>query len=135
MNKSHKNQKKQSAISLDQAKDSSMALVLICLILWFYFKTDFWVICAASVLVAAMALPQIFKPFAWAWFGLAHILGAISSRIILSLCYFLVVAPIGLLRRILGKDSLQINKFKQGTESVFITRNHRFQADDLKNPY
>ena len=40
--------------------------------------------------------------------------------------FALVVTPIGLLRRALGKDSLRLRAFRSGDESVMVVRNHTF---------
>jgi hypothetical protein len=47
----------------------------------------------------------------------------------------LIVLPVALIRKAMGKDSLLIKKWKKGTESVFKTRDHLFQATDIDKPY
>lgn len=42
-----------------------------------------------------------------AWMALAEILGAIATTAVLFLVFFLVVTPLGVLRRALGKDPLR----------------------------
>ncbi len=51
------------------------------------------------------------------WMKLAHFLGAISSAIILTLLFFLVVTPIGWLQRLFGKRPLDL-RFK-GAETTY----------------
>jgi hypothetical protein len=51
------------------------------------------------------------------------------------LVFAVVVTPIGLVRRALGKDSLRLRAFKTGDESVMVPRNHTFTAGDLEKPY
>ncbi len=46
-----------------------------------------------------------------------------------------LVLPVGLVRRLLGKDSMRIKSWKKGKESVFRVRDHRFSAKDLEHPY
>jgi len=88
-----------------------------------------------GLLIAALIIPKLFYPLAKVWFGLALLLGWFSSRILLSLLFFLLVTPIGLIRRLIGKDSLMLREFKKSKKSVFIERNHKFTADDLKTPF
>jgi hypothetical protein len=45
------------------------------------------------------------------------------------------VTPIGTLRRLAGKDSLQIRGFKSSEESTMVKRNHTFTPTDLEKPY
>jgi hypothetical protein len=82
-----------------------------------------------------MVWPQIFRPVAVLWLGLAHGLGAVVSRVLMFLVFALVVTPIGLVRRALGKDSLRLRAFKAGDASVLVMRGHRFTAADLEKPF
>ena len=54
------------------------------------------------------------------------------SKIILTLIFFLIVTPVGLIRRWTGADSLQLKKWKQGTDSVFVERQGVIQDKDLR---
>jgi hypothetical protein len=56
------------------------------------------------------------------------------SKIMLALVFFLVVFPMGLIRRILGKDTLRLHQFRKEKTSVFAERNHEYTAADLDNP-
>jgi hypothetical protein len=112
-----------------------MAMVLLLLLACLEFGSAALLVLVLVLQVLNMVAPQVFRPLAPLWFGLAHLLGAVASRILLSLVFGLVVAPIGLLRRALGKDSLRLRTFKTGDESVMVARNHTFTAADLEKPY
>jgi hypothetical protein len=122
-------------LSVEKCKDSGLALVLICLICYQAWKLEILLLLAVIFLLAAMTYPLIFQPFARFWFALSTGLGTIVSKVLLTLLFFVIVLPIGLVRRGLGKDSLQIKSWKQGNESVFRVRDHRFSAKDLEHPY
>ena len=64
-----------------------------------------------------------------------HVLGAIVSKIVLGVIFFLVVTPIGVIRRWIGADALQLRTFKSGRSSVMTVRNHTYTAADLEHPY
>ncbi len=49
--------------------------------------------------------PLLMQLYRW-WMGLSEILGWISSRLILTLIFYIVFAPIGLLLRLLGNPLL-----------------------------
>ncbi|KIX15639.1 hypothetical protein X474_03070 [Dethiosulfatarculus sandiegensis] len=53
-----------------------------------------------------LLLPRVLKPLYLVWMSLASVLGYFVSRIILTILYFLVITPIGLFMRLLGKDIL-----------------------------
>jgi hypothetical protein len=123
------------SMTTDQCKDTGMAMVLIALLLMLATKHNYWTFCAIGLLVLTMIRPQIFKPVAVIWFGLSHLLGIITSRVVLSIIFFLVVTPIGVLRRLLGTDTLKLKSFKASHQSVMERRNHTFSADDIVKPY
>src|SRR5204862_2655646 len=47
------------------------------------------------------------------WMGIGVIMGGIVSRLILVIIYFLVMMPIGLIFKILGRDELSVKKHQQ----------------------
>ena len=57
-----------------------------------------------------MKLLKPFQPLWRAWLKLGHVLGVINTTLILILFYFLVITPLGLIRKILGKDDLGTSK-------------------------
>ena len=119
----------------NQARDTGMALALLACILWLILGEKWLVIAAVIVLIIDMTVPAIFKPFAIVWFGLSVILGAVMSRVILSVVFFVVITPIGLVRRLFGFDSLMIRQWNKSYGSAFIDRNYTFTVADIKAPY
>jgi hypothetical protein len=119
----------------EQAKDTGMALVLICLIVFLITHEKRYVTIGLGLLLLDMIAPALFKPAAKLWFGLSHVLGTVMSKVILSLIFFLVLTPMGLFRAMLGKDSMRVRQFKKGDGSVFRVRDHTFVAADIEQPY
>lgn len=124
-----------TSITKDQAKDSGMAIMLILMIIGLYTKNDLFYKIAFPVLLLNMIYPMFFYPFAIFWFGFANMLGTIMSKILLSVVFFVIVMPIALLRRLLGKDTLLLKEFKKSNESVMKTRNQTYVAADLEKPF
>ena len=122
-------------ITRDQSRDTGMAMVLLLLLALLKWGRSELLVAALIVHVVNMMVPHVFRPVAIAWFGLAHLLGAVASRVLMCVVFALVVTPIGLLRRVLGKDSLRLRAFRSGYDSVMVVRNHRFTAGDLEKPY
>jgi hypothetical protein len=118
-----------------QCRDTGMAMVLLLLIFSIALKRNELVLDALVLQVITMTVPRIFAPVAVVWLGLSHLLGAVMSRVVLTLIFFLVVTPIGLVRRLLGKDSLRLRAFKGSDDSVMVPRNHIFSGADLERPY
>jgi len=122
-------------ISTDQAKDTGMVMVLICLLIAFFAGMHFFYVPAIGLLLVNMIWPNLFRPVAKIWLGFSNLLGLVMSRIILSIIFLILVLPVGLFRRAIGKDSLQLKKWKKDHASVFKTRDHEFTSEDIKYPY
>jgi hypothetical protein len=118
-----------------QAKDSGMAIVLILLIIGLITKDHICFKIAASVLLIDMIFPMFFYPFAIFWYGLSGLMGSIVTRILLLIIYVLIVLPVAMWRRLLGKDSLLLKGFKKNSGSVMRSRNHLYEAADLEKPF
>jgi hypothetical protein len=124
-------------ITKEQCKDTGMAMVLLLLILSLVLKPQSLLLVkvALAALVLDMVHPPLYRPVAVVWLGLSHLIGTVMSKLMLTLVFFGVVTPIGLARRLLGYDSLELKGFKAGEESVMAVRNHTFTGPDIEKPY
>ena len=122
-------------ITKDQSRDTGMAMVLLCLLLAVSPKRHVFLYVAIALHVLNMIVPSLYKPLAYLWFGLSDLMGAVMSKVLLSIVFFFVVTPIGILRRLFGKDSLKLRAFKASKESAMLERNHMFTAKDLESPF
>jgi len=120
---------------LDQAKDTGLALVLILLISENIKQPHWLLVLAMAVLVLTMTWPAIFKPLAFVWFGFSHLLGNVVSKVILTVVFFIIVTPIGFIRKTFGADPMQCSLWKKSQESVLIEKNHLYTKEDIINPY
>jgi len=122
-------------ITKDQSRDTGMAMVLLLLIVCVVRKQEGWLFGAMALQVLNMIAPQVYRLCAVIWLGLSDLLGAVIPKILLGIVFFAVVTPIGLLRRLLGKDSLKLRAFKASDGSVMLERKHTFVGQDLERPY
>ena len=60
----------------------------------------------AVLVVCGSLQPSLLKWPSAAWWKFAMILGYVNARIILSIAFFLVLTPIGLIWRVIGRDPL-----------------------------
>jgi hypothetical protein len=66
-----------------------------------------WAAALAGVLVIlALAAPTALAPLHRLWMRLGYVLSWLNTRVLLGLTYFLVMMPIGMARRLLGRDPL-----------------------------
>jgi len=122
-------------MSKDQSRDTGMAMVLLVLIFYIKTRRDGYLWAAIILHVVNMIVPRIFAPVAVLWLEFSHVLGTVMSKILLSILFFGLVTPIGLIRRLFGKDSLQLNAFKASQESAMTVKNHLFVGSDIEKPY
>jgi hypothetical protein len=120
---------------VDESRNTGLAMVLICLLVSYVGERPEWLPAGIVLLLVCMAWPPAFKPLARIWLGLSHVLGTVVSKIILTLLFYGLVTPIGLLRRLTGADSLQLRRWKADNASTFTPRDHVYQAQDLDRPY
>ena len=61
---------------------------------------------AAALLLLATIAPALLKPVYRGWMRFGEALGWLNTRILLTLVFFLVVTPIGLLMRLFGRSPI-----------------------------
>lgn len=87
----------------------------------------------AVLSVWALTLPNLLRPVYWAWMKLGLIISRITTPLILGIVFFVVIMPIGLIRRVFGKDSMSrgfdTNASSYRIDSPTVLRKN------LENPY
>ncbi len=77
--------------------------------------------------------PAIEKAIIYLWMKLAHVLGWINTRILLSLTFFLVLVPMSVLKRIFSSgDSL---KLKKPATTTWVDRDHLYIKEDVMESF
>lgn len=59
---------------------------------------------AGALILAALVVPTLLGPVQRAWMGLAHAISKVTTPIFMGVVYFVVITPIGLVRRLGGKS-------------------------------
>jgi hypothetical protein len=72
------------------------------------------------IILGAIA-PQSLKQVHKGWMKVGHVLGAINTKIILGIIYYLLITPMGLAMRLMGKDPMH-RTLAQGTDTYRIVR-------------
>ena len=100
----------------------SVFVLLGLLLLWRGRGHPAWFLSPGAVLVTAGALvPKILEPIYIIWMALAFVLGFVVSSVLLTAFFFLVITPIGLVARLLGKDFLRL-KLDPRASSYWLSR-------------
>jgi len=69
----------------------------------------------AVLLILGFTIPVILKPIYWIWMIFATILGWFMTRLILSLLFYVVITPIGLISRLFGKQFIELKWNKRNS--------------------
>jgi len=107
-----------------------IVLLIITFILWYFGKTSFIYFGAIGgifIILSYIAVPLL-RPFHKLWISLALILGWFMSRVILIILFYLVITPIGLFAKLLGKRFLEL-KIDKKTATYWEKR-----EDIIKQP-
>ena len=81
-----------------------------------------WPLCIGVIfLIAAFALPAALRPLNIVWFRFGMLLHKIVSPLVMVILFFITVAPIGLIMRLLGKDLLNL-RFDPDASSYWVER-------------
>lgn len=104
-----------------------MALV----IFFFIFQIKILLSIAVVLGLIGMFSNYLSGKIAWAWMKLAEILGFFTSKILLTIVFFIFLFPIAMLSRVFNKDKLQLKK--KTSDSYYIERNHEFVPKDFEN--
>ena len=76
---------------------------------------------AGVFLLTGLSLPRALGPFYRSWMRFAAMLAWLNTRLLLSIFFFLVMMPIGLVMRLFGKDLLN-KRIDRSAASYWIKR-------------
>lgn len=122
-------------VSDTQARKTALIVtaVLSAIALWNLYRGRMTVVAVLAGIAGVLLLIGLFVPVAARafhrfWMGIAVVLGHINSRIILSFLYYLVFTPVGLVRRLIGRDPMKRRGSAQS--SYWVTRKYTRQTKD-----
>jgi hypothetical protein len=84
-------------------------LLIASFLIWKHKPSQFYFLSIGTILVlSGLLFPLILFPLNKLWMTLAILLGWLMTRVILSVMFYLVITPIGLIARISGKHFLDL---------------------------
>jgi multisubunit Na+/H+ antiporter MnhG subunit len=100
-------------------------LVILAAILFYFEKpsTMYFAVIGAVLALIAIIYPKILKPLNKVWMGLAIVLGFVMSRVILSILFYIVLTPIGLIAKLVGKKFLDL-KYDKSAQTYWDKRSN-----------
>lgn len=108
--------------------ETALVIVLGLMVFFWIFHSKYLLWAAFGVGFIGVFIPYVAGKIHWAWMKLAHGMGYVMSKVMLTLVYTLVVIPMGIFSR--KKITMRL---KQGTTSYFKERNYTYKKEDLEN--
>ena len=106
--------------------------IFLALAVWVYVKNqnlNYWLIGTSTVfLVLTLIKSKLLDVLNDLWIKFGELLGKIIAPIVMSIVFFLIVTPIGLVLKIIKKDLLKL-KFNNG-KSYWIEKNKTIESMD-----
>ena len=101
------------------------------LVLYYVFKKNGFLLAAFLLLSTGLFFKSAASKISALWLRFAELLGALNTRLLLGLVYFVVLTPIAVaFRRLTGKHA---NSPRSASDkSYFTVREHTFAAADLE---
>jgi hypothetical protein len=87
---------------------------------------------AAALALVARCAPAVLRPANIVWFRLGLMLSRILNPMVISMLFFVLITPAGIIARQLGKDFLKL-KFDRSTPSYWIVRDPPGPKPDSMN--
>lgn len=116
-----------------KSKESVLVITVGFLVVYILLKAKMALYISLAVGLAGVFSFYLAEKIDWCWNKLSKLLGAINNYVLLTILFFLVLTPMGLIRRLLKKPSL--GGIEKGGKSSFTDRDHRYTAKDLENTW
>ena len=88
-----------------------------------------------TLLILGFAIPVALKPIYWVWMIFSTIIGWIMTRVILSLLYYIIFAPIGFISRLFGKQFIELNWNKTDSTYWKYRSKSTFEEENYENQF
>src|SRR5581483_7387401 len=89
----------------------------------------------AGFLVSAVAFPVILGPLRSVWMKFAAVLGAVNQRLILTLLFALLITPIAIILRLLGKQPIDLRPDSSAPSYWRPRRREEFAAARMERQF
>ena len=104
------------------------SFAMVFLLLSLVWKIEWAPTVGLTIITLCLLLPPLAVFVAKGWYAFAELLGRINSFVLMSLLFWLVVVPIGYLRRLFSKDETD-------TGTTFKEVNKTYSATDFDRPW
>ena len=87
-------------------------------------RSPYFLIPGGALILLGLVLPRALKWIYIGWMSAAFVLGFVMAHVILTLFFFLVITPVGLVAKLVGKDFLSL-KLDRTAKSYWLPREQK----------
>lgn len=91
-----------------------------------------WIL-ASLLWLPALFIPSVLRPVYTIWMKIGHGIGWVNTRIILGVLFYVMILPMGLIMRLLGKDPMARKRDKSA--SSYRIKSISEAKDRLEKPF
>ena len=114
----------------EKVLETILVLVLALGVFYWIFRSPYFLLAAAIIGAIGLFIPSLASHIHWAWMKLAHGMGYVMSKVLLTVIFFVFLLPLAWLSKLFGKNSVQL---KSGEKSYFKERNFTYTKESLEN--
>jgi len=115
----------------NKSKETVLVITVGFLVLYLVFKHHIFLTLSLIIGLAGILSSWLSVKIDLVWSKLSLLLGWICNTLLLTLIFFLVLTPVGLFRRLLGKGGML--RVLEEQRSNFTDREHTFTEQDMEN--
>ncbi len=110
--------------------ETTLVLVLALGIFYWLKRSDYLLLAAGALAFSGLFIPGLSAKIHWSWMKLAHYLGLITGKLLLTLVYVLFLLPLSFLSRLFkSRNGILLEK---KTDSYFVNRDFTYTKDSIE---
>jgi len=117
------------------ALETIAVLAFVSLAVGLFFKIKALLFVALCLLFVGIFLRAVSIHVARTWLKFSTILGGISTRLVLSIIYFVFLTPIAFAYRLFHGDFIALKRKDSAVASYWNERNYEYTSRDFENPW
>ena len=108
-------------------------LAIACCVFFYLSKNPNFLYAGGFFVLIGLFVPQVAFHITKLWFLFGEAIGAVMSRVVLSVLFYVILTPIALAYRFFQKKALM--QVQKDNPTYLITRDHLYNKDDFVNPW
>jgi hypothetical protein len=122
-------------LNREKELETILTICVMLVVIYFVTKQQHRYLLTISMVLGLIGMFSKFltAKIALGWTRLGEAMGAVTSKVILSIVFFVFLLPMAALARIFSKEKSSLQLKKPTGDSYYFTRNHTYEPKDLKN--